>query len=74
MTQTNRSTKIDLPRPNPHVLYCIRKIEKWHFLYPFLIKISQSSCTMGMTNHSIYALSLAIARELSNGQEYHHET
>jgi hypothetical protein len=27
MTQTNRSTKIDLPRPNPHVLYCIRKIE-----------------------------------------------
>ncbi len=23
MTQTNRSTKIDLPRPNPHVLYCI---------------------------------------------------
>ena len=27
MTQANRSTKIDLPRPNPHVLYCIRKIE-----------------------------------------------
>ncbi len=27
MTQTNRSTKIDLPRPNPQVLYCIRKIE-----------------------------------------------
>jgi hypothetical protein len=74
MTQTNRSTKIDLPRPNPQVLYCIRKIEKWHFLYTPLIKISQSSCTMGMTNHSTYALLLAIDRELSNGQEYHHET
>lgn len=74
MTQTNRSTKIDLPRPNPHVLYCIRKIENRHFLYHFLIKISQSSCTMEMTDHSIYALLLAIDRELSNGQEDHHET